>query len=449
MLYFFNRKKFFGLKNRIYFDSASAVPVLDIAKKAYLETLASTFANASSIHAEGEKAKDILFEARKKVAKFIKCKSGEIFFTSSVTEANNIFIKGVVLASKIIPDFVSTSLKKEESKAPHIIFSIAEHSSISQVVIDSKNLGADYSTVKPNTKGVLEIENILKEIKENTKLICLSLVNSETGAIQDVRKIVLAIHNFCKEKNWSRENWPKVFVDATQAVKYENIDVSTLLVDGLSFSGSKIGSVPGCAVLFVRNGTKLKSIISGGGQEEGVRSGTENLPGIAALAEVLAHAQNQRSGKEVGNKEYVYSLRHYCIKRLEENFVTQKFSTDTTTNNLSSENPPKIELEIFGDTKFKYNKFFEHAAPHILLISLVDMLGEEILLRLDAKGISVSTASACSLLENSGSNFLRSIGEPVKAKETIRLSFSEKNTKAEIDYFVKALREIKDKFVIN
>jgi cysteine desulfurase len=264
-------------------------------------------------------------------------------------------------------------------------------------------------------------QNILKEIRPETKLICFSYVNSETGTIQEVRKIVLAVREFCKSKNWEV---PKIFVDATQAVLYENLDVSTLLVDGMSFGGGKIGSVPGAAVLYVRTGCKLAPIISGGGQEEGFRSGTENLPAIVSLSEVLEKVKEEEKEK----REKVYELRNYCIQKLEENFS-------------------ETELEIFGDTKFKYNKFFEHAAPHILLISLVDMLGEETLLRLDAKGISVSTASACSLLENSGSNFLRSIGEPVKAKETIRLSFSAENTKKEIDYFVKVLKDIKNKFI--
>jgi cysteine desulfurase len=394
----------FFKKKRIYFDSASAVPTLEIAKKSFLDTINKSFANASSIHFEGEQAKEILFEARKKVAKFIKAKSSEIYFTSSTTEANNLFIKGVALSNK----------------DTHIIYSESDHSAIVEVIKDCVKFGAEISSITPNKIGLLKVEEILKEIKENTRLICFSYVSSELGTIQEVRKVSLAVQEYCKINNWPREKWPKIFIDATQAVKYENMDVSTLLVDGLSFSGAKIGSVSGCAVLFVRNGVKLERIISGGGQEEGFRSGTENLGAIVALGEVL--------NEQKMNREYVYSLRNYCIEKLRENFSPS-------------------ELEIFGDTKFKHNSFFENAAPHILLLSLVDMLGEETLLRLDAKGVSVSTASACSLLENSGSNFLKSIKEPVKAKETIRLSFSEKNTKQEVDYFVKVLREIKDKFV--
>jgi cysteine desulfurase len=348
-----------------------------------------------------------LFEARKRVAKHLKAKGSEIVFCGSTTEANNIFIKGIAL----------------ETSTGQMIYSTSDHSSIVEPVEACKSFGVEVVNILPNEIGQLKVESILEAITEKTKLICFSYVNSETGAMQEVRKIVLAVKEYSKKNSWAA---PKVFVDATQAVMYENIDVSTLLVDGMSFSGSKIGSVPGCAVLYVRNGTRLKQIISGGGQEEGIRSGTENLPAIVALSETLDILTQPLLQKE--RRDKVNSLRNYCIQKIQETFKDG-------------------EVEIFGDTKFKYNKYFENAAPHILLLSLVDMLGEEILLRLDAKGISVSTASACSLLENSGSNFLKSIKEPVKAKETIRLSFSENNTTFEIDYFVKCLKEIYDKYL--
>ncbi len=414
--YFFKNKT----SKRIYFDSASAVPVLELAKTKFSEVSKLVFANASSIHFEGEKTKEYLFEARKKIASFLKVKSSQIYFASSTTEANNIFIKGLVL------NYLNNS--------PHIIYSKSDHSAIVDVVEGLKTFGVETSNVIPNKIGLLRIEDILNQLKSNTKLICFSYVSSELGTVQEVRKIVLEMRKFWDKKvlenKWVAE-YPKIFIDATQAAKYENMDVSTLLVDGLSFGASKLGSVAGCAVLYVKNGIKLFPLISGGGQEEGVRSGTENVPAICALAEVLEKSPEPplNKGGVKSAREKVFELRNYCIQRLRENFR-------------------ESELEIFGDTKFKYNKFYEHTAPHILLLSLVDMLGEETCLRLDAKGISVSTATACSLLENSGSNFLKSIGEPVKAKETIRISFSENNTKEEVDYYVKTLRYICDKFVV-
>jgi cysteine desulfurase len=391
-------KKFFKSNNkRIYFDWASAVPVLDVAKNAFLEAI-ENFANSSSIHEEGEKTKDILLDARKKIAKHIHARHENIFFTSSATEANNIFIKGV-------------ALNKEHS---HIVYSKSDHSSIIEPVESLKKFGVSMTSIAPNKIGRLLVEDIVSAVKENTALICFSYVNSETGTIQDVRKIVLAVREHCAKNSWTV---PKIFIDASQAIKYLQIDVSNLFVDGLSFGGSKLGSVPGASVLYVKNDTKLFPIISGGGQEEGVRSGTENLPAIVALAKTMEVVLDTKKQNE--EREYLYDLRHYAIEKL---------------GGIA---------EVFGDTKFKYNKYYENAAPHILLISIPDMLGEEALLRLDAKGISVSTASACSLLENSGSNFLKSIGEPVLAKETIRLSFSVDNTKKEIDYLVEKIKEIK------
>lgn len=388
-------------KKRIYFDSASAVPILEVAKKSYIKASNEFFANASSIHFEGEKSKDVLFVARKKIAKFIHAKSSEIYFASSTTEANNIFIKGI--------------------KNKHIIYTKSDHSAIVDVV---ESIDAEKTSIRPNKIGKLLVEDILKEIKENTTLICFSCVHSELGTIQDVRKISLSVGEYCREKGYIK---PKIFVDASQAIKYDGIDVNNLGVDGLSFGVSKLGGVPGCAVLFVKQGVKINSIISGGGQEEGVRSGTENLPAIISSTTTLEKVLNIETQKK--NRETVYALRNYCITKLQDNFAEN-------------------ELQIFGDTKFKYNKYFENSAPHILLISLKDMLGEETCLRLDAKGISVSTATACSLLEGSGSNFLKSIGDPILAKETIRLSFGEENTKKEIDHFVKILRDIADKFVV-
>lgn len=424
----FSNKKF-GIHNRIYFDNASAVPVSPIARKSFLEMLDMYYANPSSIHFEGEKAKDVLFESRKKIAKSLHTKSENIRFVSSTTEANNIFIKGVILNAKITP---SLPLSKGGNSSVHVIYSSSDHSSIVDVVESCKIIGAEISNVVPNKIGILPIENILNQITENTKLICFSYVSSELGTVQPVRKIVQAVKehwekNFNISKNSDNE-CPKIFIDASQAAKYESIDVSNLLVDGMTFGASKIGGVQGAALLYIKKGTKIISIISGGGQEEGIRSGTENLPAIVAFANTLEKVCEPLHQKE--NREKVFGLRNYAIVKLQEVFPS-----------------PGEGVEIFGDTKYKFNKFYEYATPHILLISLVDMLGEETLLRLDSKGISVSTASACSLLENSGSSFLKSIGEPVKAKETIRLSFSEKNTTEEIDYFVEVLKNIKEKFI--
>lgn len=401
---FFTSKK--NNKTRIYFDHASATGVENFVLEKYVEISKKYFANASSIHFEGEKSKEILLDAKKRIAKCIKSRSNNIHFTSSTTEANNIFIKGVC-------------------KAGDIIYSASDHSSIIEPILwckkifENANNKINLINIQPNKIGKILVEDILKNLNQNTQLICLSYVNSETGTMQDIKRISQEVKKLCEKNNWAM---PKIFIDATQAVKYLEIDVHNLGVDGISFGFTKLGGISG-AVLWVKDGVKIDSIISGGGQEEGIRSGTENIAAIVANSYLLEKVCDKKLQEK--NKEYVSFLRNYLISKLEEN----------------------KNMQIFGDTKFKYNKFFEFAAPHILLISLKDILGEELCLRLDARNISVSTATACSLLENSGSNFLKSINEPVLAKETIRISLSEKNTKKEIDYFIKTLKQISDKFV--
>ncbi len=389
-------------KSRIFFVHASGV-------------------NPSSIHFEGEQAKEKLFSARKKIAKSMHAQSANVYFASSTTEANNIFIKGILLEA----------FSKNEN--PQVIYSKSDHSAIVEVIENCKKLMGvtlEIANIIPDKIGKLKIEDIVNSLQKNTKLICFSYVSSELGTVQDVRKIVLTVREYWKKKV-EKENWvnemPKIFIDATQAVKYESLDVGNLLVDGMSFGGNKIGSMAGASVLFVRSGTKLFPLISGGGQEEGVRSGTENLLAIEDFGNKLEIIRDPK--KILENRKYVFELRNYLIVRL----------TPTLSDGEGA-------VQIFGDTKFKHNSYFENCAPHILLLNVKGILGEELLLRLDARGISVSSATACSLLENSGSNFLKSIGEPIKAKETIRVSLSEKSTKKEIDYFAKCLFEIIEKY---
>lgn len=414
-----------GSDNRIYFDHASATEVEEFVLDKYLEVSKRYFGNASSIHSEGERVKEVYGEARRRVAKCIKARAHNVYFTGSTTEANNIFIKGICLAANLATPNLPLN----------IIYSSSDHSAIIEPILWCKKFvpNVTVTNVKPNKIGKVLVDDIVKSLNENTQLICLSYVNSETGTIQEIKKISQAVKKYWDENFKTPTNsplsggevvqYPKIFIDATQAIKYFELDVHNLGVDGISFGFSKLGGVPGCAVLWVKDQTKLESIISGGGQEEGVRSGTENIPAIVANSYLLEKVCDRKLQQD--KREYVYGLRNYLINELE-----------------------KIEqVEVFGDTHFKYNKFYKDAAPHILLLSVKDMLGEELCLRLDARGVAVSTATACSLLENSGSNFLKSIGEPMLAKETIRVSLSEKNTKDEIDKFVAALKDITQRFV--
>jgi cysteine desulfurase len=403
--------------SRIYFDHASATPVKNEAIEEFVKVAGEYFANASSIHTEGEKSKELLDKLRKDFSYLIRAKKSEVHFVSSPTEANNIFIQGVV--KKYL----------NAGKVPHIITSLAEHSSILEPVLAMQKLGAEVTFLQPNEIGKIDVLGVKESIKKNTVLICLSQVNSETGTIQDIRRISLLVSEHTAKMQEANPSYkkPLVYTDSTQAVENIGADVGSLLCDGMTFGARKLGGLGGVAALFIKRGVELENITFGGGQEGGFKPGTEN-PGLIASFYKVASLVLKRDSE---NYTKVAELKTYLIERLKGNFEDE-------------------QVKIIGDTRFSKNKeggyYYKKSSPHILLLQIPNILGEELVLRLDAKGIAVSTASACSLLEGSGSNFLKSLGQEKEAKETIRLSFSTENTKTEIDYFIQVLQDILNKY---
>lgn len=403
--------------SRAYFDHASATPVKNEAVEEFIRVAGEYFANASSIHIEGEKSKELLEKLRKDFAYLIRAKKSGVHFVGSSTEANNIFIQGVV--KKYL----------NAGKVPHVITSLAEHSSILEPVLAMQKLGAEVTFLQPNEIGKIDVLEVKESIKENTALICLSQVNSETGTLQDIRQISLLVNEYASKIRETNPNYkkPLIYTDSTQAVEYLGADVGSLLCDGMTFGARKLGGLGGVAVLFVKRGVELENITFGGGQEGGFKPGTENLALIASFYKVTSLVLKRDSE----NYTKVAEIKTCLIEKLRGNFEDE-------------------QVKIIGDTKYSKNKeggyYYKKSSPHILLLQVLNILGEELVLRLDAKGIAVSTASACSLLEGSGSNFLKALGQEKEAKETVRLSFSPENTKAEIDHFIEVLQDILSKY---
>lgn len=407
---------------RIYFDHASATPIKAEAIERFIDTCKEHFANASSIHTEGEKVREFLEKIRKDFSFLLRAKKSEVYFVGSSTEANNIFIQGIV--------------KKEISKGkkPHIISSLAEHSSILEPILSMERLGAEVTYITPNIKGKYLLSDIKNALKANTVLIAISSVSSENGTIQNVREIAITLEEFTekiKESDSSFEK-PALYIDATQGVEYDTVDVGTLKCDGMTFGARKLGGLGGVAVLYIKNIINIEPIIFGGGQESGLRSGTENVALIKSFYEVSKSIlQDKVKKKEKYNR--VTILKKYLVENLEKKL--------------------KGRIEILGDIKIKVlnnsstkTSFFQNSTPQITMLHIPNILGEELVLRLDAKGIAVSTSSACSILEGSGSHFLNSLQEFQRSKETIRVSFGYENTFEEIDYFVNSLKGIIDKY---
>jgi cysteine desulfurase len=440
---------------RIYFDHASATLMSESVLRVFIKASKKYYANGSSIHAEGEEVREVLYNARKQIAKYIKAKSNEIHFTASSTEANNIFLQGVVKDYNLKRNGQVNIVINNFHKIPHIISSRAEHTAILSVVenLEKENL-AEVTYMIPKENGMLDISEIKNNIKENTVLVALSYVNSETGTKQNIREISKVIKGYQKTKdekikeslknyNIYSNDYQKInlFVDATQAVIYESIDINNLGVDGLSFGSHKIGGPAGAGALYVRRNTKIANIYHGGGQEGGLRSGSENVPAIIGFAQAMKNICEMTSVDKNKKLNKISELKVHLINQIEDKI------------NLNNTNNESKKVKILGDVKIKQvrsnNKniyYFDNSLPHIVLLYIKDILGEEVLLRLDAVGIAVSTASACSILEGSGSNFLKSLGKDKETKETIRISFSQSNTKKEIDVLVKELQKIVEKY---
>lgn len=410
---------------RIYFDHASATPLNEGALVEFERVAKEYFANASSIHTEGEKSRELLEQMRKDFAYLIRAKKSEVHFVGSSTEANNIFIQGAVEAS----------LKARQK--PHVITSGAEHASVLEVVkaLEKKGVGVTY--IVPNDFGQINVEQIKNALQENTLLIALSSIQGETGTIQPIREVALMLQNYAKEHTVMK---PLLYIDATQVVEYDTVDVGTLLCDGMTFGARKIGALGGVALLYIKRFTSIEPIIFGGGQEGGIKSGTENLALIAAFLKVVQEIIGNKNKKQE-NFEKVTGLKIYLLEKL-NNELSEEVEV------LSSEKTKSINVKDQTTNTYRQSQYFVHSSPHITLLRIPRILGEEMVLRLDAKGIAVSTASACSIIEGSGSNLLKALGKCDESKEIIRISFSHTNTFEEIDIFVESLKEIVEKYQV-
>jgi cysteine desulfurase len=351
---------------RIYLDYASLTPV----DKRVLGTIKKyqslDYGNPSALYASGVAAKKALDEARLRVAKVIHAHPDEIVFTGSGTEANNLAIFGVGEGQIIVSDI--------------------EHSSIREI---AKERGVVFIPVDKN--GIVDLEILKKSITTETKLVSMVMVNNEIGTIEPLQEIAKITRHFRKQNN---SIYPLFHTDACQAPCVLPVHVEKLGVDMLTLDSHKIYGPRGVGMLYIRRGLKLNPIIYGGGQEKGLRSGTENIPGIAGFAHALELADKMRD-KEVAR---LAELKEYFIQGL-----------------------LKINSKIIING--------ENTSPHILNISIPGIDNEFFVLQLDARGIECSTKSAC-LKDEDESYVLQSMGGD--SKTSIRFSFGRQTTKKDL-----------------
>jgi cysteine desulfurase len=402
---------------KVYLDHAATSPVKPEVFEAMKPYLTEKFGNPSSIHSFGQEARKAVDEAREKVARFFNCKPGEVIFTSGGTEADNLAILGIILASKI--------------KKPHIITSKIEHHAVLETCEHLKKNGlAEVIYIGVDKEGIVDPHDIKKAIKKNTALVTIMYANNETGAIQPIREIGKII----KKENRKRSNPIYFHTDAVQAAGYLPCDVLKLHAHLLTIAGHKIGAPKGIGVLCIRKGIKINPIFHGGAQEYGIRPGTENVAGIVGLGkavEIIASLAATSRFAKAPSSPGLKSRAAQC----------------TLEGQLRSQGVKKLRDKLAkGLLKIKDSKIngnLEKSAPHILNISFAGVEGESVLLSLDQEGIAASTGSACTSQSLEPSHVIMAMyNDEVRAHSSIRFSLGKGTTEAEIDYVIAKMRKI-------
>ena len=369
------------MNRKIYLDNASTTPVDQKVMEAMKPFFEEKFGNPSSLHSFGQEARVAIDQSREKIADFLNCDPKEIIFTGSATEANNIMIKGLV----------------EADDDPHVITTAIEHDAVLETVKES---GADYTVLEVDKDGFVSLEELKEAINEKTVLVTVMYANNEIGTIQPIKEIAELI----KEENKNRDKKIHLHTDAAQAAGYLNCDVDDLGVDGLTISGHKIYGPKGIGVLFKKRNVNVSPIIFGGGQEDGIRSGTYNTPLIVGMGKAV---ELLGEGKK---KEETEELRDYLIEQV------------LKIKGASLNGPKKNRLSNNANFSFE------------------GVEGESIVMILDQKGIATSTGSACSSKSLKASHVLRAIGlKDLDAHSSLRVSVGRKTTKSQVDEFLKAL----------
>ncbi|APP09494.1 aminotransferase V [Lactobacillus delbrueckii subsp. delbrueckii DSM 20074 = JCM 1012] len=376
----------------IYFDNSATTKMAPEALETYSQVVTKIWGNPSSLHKLGDRAHGLLEASRKQVADLLGVNTDEIYFTSGGTESNNTAIKGTAWA------------KREFGK--HIITSSVEHASVANTFTELENLGFRVTRLPVDKEGRVNPEDLKAALDKDTTLVSIMGVNNEIGTIQPIREIseILA-------------DYPNIHfhVDNVQALGKGIWDqVFTSRVDMMSFSSHKFHGPRGIGILYKKRGRMLMPLCEGGGQEKGLRSGTENLAAIAAMA---------KAARLLLTDEKEKADREYAIKEKISKYLTGK---------------PGIH--IFSPLKANF-------APHILCFALEGIRGETLVHTLEDQDIYISTTSACASKKADEASTLVAMKTPdAIATSAVRLSFDESNTLEEADEFIAAFDEIYQHF---
>jgi cysteine desulfurase len=375
---------------RIYMDHSATTPVAPEVLEAMLPYFSEKFGNASSLHGYGLEAKEALEDSREKVARLLGANPEEIIFTSGGTESDNLALKGIA--------------RRRKEKGRHIITSSLEHPAILETCRNLHKEGFDVTYLPVTSEGLVDLAALESAIRPDTILISIMHANNEIGTIQPLEEI----GRIAAEKD--------IFLhtDAVQSVGKIAVDVNALGVDLLSLSAHKLYGPKGVGALYVHKGTRLESIVQGGGHERGLRSGTENVAGIVGLAR--------------------------AAELSEEGMATEGQRLTELRDRLAT-----LVLETVKDAWI--NGSMKKRLPGNLNFGFKYVEGESLLLFLDSKGIAVSTGSACSSHKLEPSHVLLSLGlKPEECHGSLRITMGMSNTLEEVDFVAECITEAVDRF---
>lgn len=371
-----------------YFDNSATTRCYPEVAEIVVKTMTEDFGNPSAMHLKGVEAEKYVREAAQILAKILKVNEKEIIFTSGGTESNNLALFGGADANK--------------RSGNHIITTSVEHAAVGQPAERLEQMGYEVTIVPVDHRGVVQLEALEKALRPDTILVSTMYVNNEVGAVMPVEEIAKLVH----------EKSPKALyhVDAIQAFGKYRIYPKKAGIDMLSVSSHKIHGPKGVGFLYINEKTRIQPQILGGGQQAGMRSGTDNVPGIAGLG-VAAKMVYTDFDKKI---EHMYQLK----ERLAEGFLKL----------------PDVRLNGME---------IREGAPQILSASFLGVRSEVLLHTLEEKGIYVSAGSACSSHKRKAAGTLSAMGmEAAQRESTLRFSFSEENTFEEVDYALEVIGQV-------
>ncbi|GAC1412588.1 MAG: cysteine desulfurase NifS [Candidatus Doudnabacteria bacterium] len=381
-------------KKKIYLDHAATTYLHEKVVKAMVPYWQKEFGNPSSLYTDGVGGKFAVEDSRAKIAKIINARNNEIVFTAGGTESVNLAVFGV-------------ARNYSGSGKAHIICSQIEHHAVLESFKALAAEGLEITYLPVNEFGFVSTADLQRALRPNTILVSIMYANNEIGTIQRITELSRII---------KKSNSKIIFhTDACQATGALPLDVNKLGVDLMTLNGSKAYGPKQIGLLYVRQGVKLKPLIYGGGQEGGLRSGTENVPAIVGFATALKLAEKNR----IKESKRLRELRNYFIKKISIK-IPNLLLNGPEIKNDSEKNPERL--------------------PNNINFSVVGCEGEALLLYLDAHGIEISTGSACASTSLDPSHVIKALGRTeADARSAIRISLGKVNTKKDLDFVIKTM----------